>query len=371
MRDAVQVAATDAAGFDFGLYHGSRIDGRAFRDDGAGGGMANDGAREGGEALTDDVRVRLETLASAPLDSALTLSGMFTLWLPWTSAGPVRVRAQDATGTLSTGARAGSTLGTYDRATDAVTFTAAAGLAYSGVEFGDVPLNTWIAPGVRTVGAGAATLYSHTFVAASAGSVRFSAAQAPVPALPGWSVTLYRDLDCDGVLDPGEPVLLPGDNVATLTGQGTCVLARHASPAGAPVGAAERVTLTASFAYSNAAPALSSSGTLVDLTTVGATSGLLLAKSVDLAIAAPGDYLVYTITFTNPGSQPLSQIVIRDATPAWTVFDTASCAAAGSGITGCALAGPASGGTGAVVWTLAGALLPGGSGSVSYRVRVQ
>jgi hypothetical protein len=68
---------------------------------------------------------------------------------------------------------------------------------------------------------------------------------------------------------------------------------------------------------------------------------------------------------------PLANIVIRDATPPWTTFDSASCAPIGSGITGCALAQPAAGATGNLVWTLAGSLLPGGSGSVSFRVRLE
>jgi hypothetical protein len=68
---------------------------------------------------------------------------------------------------------------------------------------------------------------------------------------------------------------------------------------------------------------------------------------------------------------PISNIVIRDATPTWTVFDSASCAATGAGITGCSLTQqPAAGATGTVAWTLAGSLAPGGSGSVSFRVRV-
>jgi hypothetical protein len=53
------------------------------------------------------------------------------------------------------------------------------------------------------------------------------------------------------------------------------------------------------------------------------------------------------------------------------VFDAAACASLGSGITGCALSQqPAAGATGSVAWTLAGALAPGGSGSVSFRVKV-
>lgn len=369
----VAVAATDVNGLDFGLWHGSRVDGIVFRDDGAGGGTANDGARQGGEAGVAAARVRLLAAACADgvCDSATTTgTGAFRLWLPSAAAGAgARVAELNPSGWLSTGGGPGTTGGTYARATDDVTFTAASGVAYDGVAFGDVPLDTWTPPLTRAVTAGGVAWYAHTFTAGSAGTVTFGVAQAPVPALPGWSVTLYRDLDCDGVLDPGEPPL-PA-SVALAAGQSLCVIARQATPAAAPDGATGTTTLTASHEYTGATPALGSTAALADVTTIVLASGLTLAKSVDLAHVAPGGTLTYTITYSNPGTQPLSGIVIRDTTPSWTVFDSAACATLGAGLTGCTLTRqPPPGGTGDVVWTLAGTLAPGGSGGVSFRVRV-
>jgi uncharacterized repeat protein (TIGR01451 family) len=81
--------------------------------------------------------------------------------------------------------------------------------------------------------------------------------------------------------------------------------------------------------------------------------------------------LTYTITYSNNGPAPISSIVIRDATPAFTVFQSASCATLGAGLTSCAVTSePAPGAAGSIVWTLTGALAPGASGSVSYQVRV-
>jgi len=122
----------------------------------------------------------------------------------------------------------------------------------------------------------------------------------------------------------------------------------------------------------NAVPALGSSASASDVTTVlGAGNGLVILKSVDLATAKPGDILTYTILYTNNGPSPLSSIVIRDATPAFTVFQSAACGALGTGLSGCGLSSqPSVGGTGPVVWTMAGTLAPGASGSVSYQVRV-
>ncbi len=374
-RGPLNVAATDVGGATFGLWHGSVVRGVRFRDDGAGGGVAHDGARSGAESAIAGARVRLTSAScgAAPCDSALTDgAGAFALWLPHTLAGAnVNVVAPVGVGALATGGRAGDSFGTYDRAAAAVTFTAASGREYQGLAFGEVPRNTWVANGARTVSSGATTSYAHTFTAASDGAVSFASAGVATPALAGWSMTLHRDLDCDGVLDAGEPALSTASSIALAAGQSVCVIATHATPAGAPTGASEQATLTASFTYANAAPALSSGEQLQDVTTVTLASGLVLTKTVDVASARPGDYLVYTISYENPGTGTLSNLVIRDATPAWTVFDSATCATAADGITGCALMQPAVGANGTVTWTLAGALAPGGRGSVSYRVRVQ
>ena len=365
------VNATDVANQDFGLWHGSRVDGTVFRDDGAGGGVANDGARAPGESGIASRRVRLTSGACAGgvCDSTLTDgAGAFTLWLPFTAAGSAGVQATNSSGWLSTGATVGTTAGSYDRVADLLTFTAAAGVAYTGVAFGDVPPNLWAAPGALGVAGGTAAIYRHTYTAASQGTVSFSTSEIPVPPAPGWGLTLWRDLNCNGVLDPGEPPL--PSSIALAAGQSVCVVAKHQAPMGATAGSREVATLTASFTYANASPALGAGGALDDVTTITLANGLVIAKSVDRATAPPGGYLVYTITYTNPGTVPISNIVIRDATPPWTVFDSASCASAGAGITGCSLAQPGAGTTGALAWTLAGSLAPGGSGSVSFRVRV-
>ena len=147
---------------------------------------------------------------------------------------------------------------------------------------------------------------------------------------------------------------------------------RHTVPAGTPTGARDAVSIDAGHSYVNAAPALASVVQVGDVTTASDAGGLEIVKNVDVTTARPGDYIRYTITYRNPGSDPLTSIVIRDATPAFTVFDTASCVSLGTCLTACALTtAPAAGGTGSLTWSLSGSLAPGGSGSVSFRVRVQ
>ena len=373
-RSGVAVVGANLTDQNFGLWHGSRVDGAVFRDDGAGGGIANDGARQGAEAGVPAARVRALAAACAggACDSTLTDgTGAFTLWLPFGAAGStVTLSESNPGGWLSSGGAPGTTGGTYTRATDALAFTMAGGTEYAGAGFGDVPLNSFAPGGAQSVTPGAVAFYAHVFTARSAGSLSLSAAENPLPPIPGWTVTLHRDLDCDGTLDPGEPLLAAP--VALAAGEMLCLIARHATPAGGPAGASESATLTASFSYTGASPALGDARTLVDLTTLAASGGLQLLKSVSLATARPGDTLSYTIAYSNPGPDPLSSITIQDATPPFTVFQSAACGALGAGLASCALTvQPAVGATGAIRWTLSGTLLAGASGSVTFRVRVQ
>jgi uncharacterized repeat protein (TIGR01451 family) len=373
IRTGVTVAAAGASDQNFGLYRGSRIEGRVFRDDGTGTGIANDGVVQGGEAGVAAVRVRLLSAAcpGGRCDSTLTGgAGDYTLWLPFTAAGAVQVGETDPAAWLSTGASVGTSGGTYARPADLVSFTAASGMLYGGLDFGDVPANQLVPPGARTGAPGSVAFHPHTFTAGSAGTVTFSVTRTPSPVIPGWSADLYRDLDCDGAIGPGEPAIL--SPLAVSAGQTLCLVLRHNVPVAAPGGARESVTLDAGFVYVNAAPALASAVQVGDLTTVVAGGGLQIAKSVDVSTARPGDYILYTITYRNPGAEPLTSIVIQDATPSFTVFDSATCGGLGTGLSGCTItSAPPAGGTGPLTWTLNGTLAPGASGSVSFRVRVQ
>ncbi|HYM82235.1 MAG TPA: right-handed parallel beta-helix repeat-containing protein [Candidatus Limnocylindria bacterium] len=371
---SVVVAASDLSDQDFGLWNGSRVDGTVFRDDGAGAGIANDGARQPGEAGIAGVRVRLlsGSCVGGACDSTLSGGGGdYRLWLPAAAVGSaVQVVETGPAQWISTGGSAGNTGGAYARPIDATTFLAALGVLYTGVNFGDVPPNQLVPSGARSGAPGAVVFHPHTFTAGSSGTVTFTTAQTPSPAIGGWAATVYRDLDCDGVIDAGEPVA--SGPAAVTSGQAECLVLRHSIPAGAPSGAFEQVTLTASFAYAGATPALSGSDAVVDLTTVVGGGGLEIVKIVDVATARPGDFINYTITYRNLGADPLTSIVIHDSTPAFTSFDSAMCGATGAGLAGCAVTtAPAPGGFGPLEWSLSGALAPGGVGTVSFRVRVQ
>ncbi len=373
LRTAIVVATTTVSGQDFGLFHGGRVRGSVFRDDGTGGGIANDGARQPAESPRAGIRVSLTspTCAAGTCDSTLTDAvGAFTLWFPNAASGAVQVRERDASPWISTGASVGTTSGSYSRAADAISFTSVSGLTYTGLAFGDVPPHQWLAPGTQVIAPGGVATHAHRFTAGSSGALRVNVVNTPSPAIPGWGTSIIRDLDCDGVLDGGEPALATPWTL--LAGESVCLLLLHASPAGAPAGATSSALLTASFDFTGATPMLITADTLSDLTTISVQGGLVLLKSVDRATALPGELLTYTLTYTNPGALPLSGITITDATPTWTRFEDAACLTLGGGLASCTVsAEPGPGATGTVTWTLTGSLAPGASGSVRFRVRVE
>ena len=156
-------------------------------------------------------------------------------------------------------------------------------------------------------------------------------------------------------------------------GEVVSILVKEFIPTAAPLGARDRVTLTATFAYTGSAPALSSSQTRVDVTTVGTPggTGLILLKSVNRPTARPGETLTYTIEYSNRTSEPLTTIVINDATPAFSTFASATNSALPAGLTGVNLSAPAPGTSGALQWSFAGNLLPGASGTVSFTITLE
>jgi uncharacterized repeat protein (TIGR01451 family) len=362
---------------NFGLNGATRMSGRVFNDNGVGSGTPNDGSVNGAELGLFGVSVRLTNCAGTVYASGTTDgSGSYSLQVPSAVASGVTlcVIQSAPSGFLETGASLGSVAsaaGTYSRASSTISFNYVVGTSHTGLNFGNVPVNTLSTDGSQSALPGTVSTYPHTFVAGTGGQLTFSSAAVATPSIAGWTETIYRDTNCNGQIDAGEPVMT--SSVLVNAGDQVCVLVREFVPGGAPIGAQNIVTLNANFSYTNASPSLSNAQVRTDVTTVGTPSsaGLRLLKSVNLATALPGSTLTYTITYRNDSTGPLSTITVNDATPAFTTFVGASCGSLPANLTACSVStSPALGGLGSIIWTFTGTLAPAAQGTVSFSVQV-
>ena len=373
-RNPVAVSTVDLPNQNFGLIHSLGLTGKVFKDTGAVGGTANDGTVNGGETGLGGVTVRLTDSTGATVHDTATTdgSGNYTLLIPnsVTNGATLKVTQTNLPVHLSTGASVGDTGGTYSRVSDTVTFTYTSGASYSGVNFGDVPDNSFVADSQQANLPGTFVLHPHSFIAGSGGSLSLSVASLPNPAISGWSQVIYRDANCNGQLDPGETAVTGAITVSA--GDKVCVLIKDFIPSIAPFNAQDQLTVTAAFTWTGASPALSTNTTRIDLTTVGhpTTAGLTLVKAVDKETALPGEVLSYTVTYANNSSAALTNIVIFDNTPAFTAFSSAGHGTLPNSITGISLNSPGVGTAGAIKWTLTGSLAPASSGTVTFSVTV-
>ena len=242
--------------------------------------------------------------------------------------------------------------------------------------------NAFLTDGAQTALPGTTVFYTHRFNAGLSGTVAFSTSNVPDPAVGGWSNVIYRDANCNGILDGSEGNTALTGSIAVTPGDSICIIVKEFVPAGAPYNARDVITVTATFTPA-AGPAVTYTHT--DTTTVGnaAGAGLALQKTVRNVTtggtagtsnaARPGETLEYTITYTNNSADPLATIVVNDGTPAFTTFVSASCGAPlPANITACSVTTqPSVGSTGAISWTLTGSLASTQSGTVIFRVLLQ
>ncbi|HEX2100998.1 MAG TPA: hypothetical protein VHF69_10060, partial [Candidatus Synoicihabitans sp.] len=377
----VSVGVASVTNQNFGLFRGSKITGIVFKDTGTDGGVANDGIRQGSEAGLPNVPVRATNGAATTHDSTLTDSaGAYALWIPISGPGTtatVAVIETNPEGYASTAASVGNSGGAYTRGTDTIAFMATAGTSYASMDFGDVPPNAFLTDGQQTILPGATATYAHTFVAGTAGRVSFATAAVASPTIPDtWSHVLYLDTNGNGEADANESVLTPTDELAVTAGEELKLVLKQFAPVAAPLNVRNTVTLTAAFDALNGGVAVFSAAAAtrqdVTLTGTATTAGLDLVKTADVATALPGALITYTITYTNNGATPLSEIVIFDQVPAYTRFESAAAAPPAADLTGPTIVAPAvNAASGAIKWTFGGALAPGGSGVVTFVVRVQ
>lgn len=225
--------------------------------------------------------------------------------------------------------------------------------------------------------------------------------------LPGWAGISYYDLNDNGALDAGDPILPSGGihltaGAATLAdglapGETARIFVKAIAPAGAAIGDIATGTLTVTTAngtYVSAIPAVVSAQDTVQViagqvrldktqsldASCDGTPDAAYATTPIVAGATPGACIRYRIAATNEGAVSVSGLVVSDSTPPYTTYDDGSRNAAGgacgSGPVDAAAAtgtgsvtAPACGATGTVSATI-GTLAPGESATVTFGVMI-
>ncbi len=247
---------------------------------------------------------------------------------------------------------------------------------------------------------GNVAFYAHVFTTEADGSVSFGSTGTGNTAV-GWSHLLYRDTNCDGVLNGTEGnTAIAGMNFGIAAGGRLCIIDKVYAPANAPAQDQYSVETIATFTYEGGTVApttlkvtdltITGQGTVTPVTPattpVAEASRLELRKTVenmtevaaqslnegdletsDLNEASPGDVLKYRIYYRNTGTGNITDLKVNDSVPAYTgmVLGSDVCETTPSTLT-CT---PASS-LDSVNWTFVGTLNGGASGHVSYQVVV-
>ena len=360
---------------NFGDFEGTKVQGKVFKDNGIGGGIPNDAVQNGSEVNLGNVVIQALSNTNGLIRQTTTnASGTYTFYLPKSSlpnGSIVKIKENNLSGDISTGGKVGNSGGTYDITNDEIVFTTTVGFSYTGLNFGDVETSTLLNDGQRVVAAGSSTQLTHIFEAKTGGNVTFSTANTFDPSV-NWPVIVYRDLNCNSIIDSGEPVLDGNTAIAVTANENICIVVKVTAPTGLSDGASSTSIVTASFELVNTTPLITQNLSRTDLVTVdNSQGGFTIIKTVDKNSALPGSILTYTVTYLNNGADPISTIKVSDTVPAYTTFNSATFATPlPDNLTGCTITAPAVGATGQIKWEFTGTLLPGQTGTVSFTVKI-
>lgn len=172
---------------------------------------------------------------------------------------------------------------------------------------------TLIANGAKNVAPGGQVSYPHTLTNTGNGPDSYALSAANSGAFTFSNVSFYADANGDGVADDATPIT------------GTGILAAGASfsfvvvgtvPGTAASGNTNDLSVSAASAFDATATASNT-----DTTTVSANAVVSVTKAMDLTTgASPSGPRTVTLTYTNTGNLPATQINIADALPAGMVY---------------------------------------------------
>ena len=384
VRD-VTVAAQPVTGQDFGLFAGARVRGVLFRDDGRDAppvaATPNDAQQQGGEPGLGNVAVTLNA-AGGSRSVQTGADGSYTLYWPATLGNA-------ATLTVTGG---GDTPSGYDQGagTPAVLATDLAGTGVNALaldvsggrdlvrRFGLVGLSTFTPDAAGVAPSPGTASYTHLFRPGTQGNVTLSASGAP-----GFTSTFFRDLNCDGTVQPAERVAVttftvddswPRDPDGRLSA--CAVEVQVGVPGGLNAGQQDPRDVEARLTWSGSA--VQDPRTVRDTTTVVVLGRAALTKTVrnlgagaagSNASALPGERVEYCLTYRNEGSDTLSDLRLADDFNAPLVYVPGTLTRDGAPLTDAA--GDDDGEvTGRQVRVRVPALAPGASGQSCFTVQV-
>jgi uncharacterized repeat protein (TIGR01451 family) len=239
-------------------------------------------------------------------------------------------------------------------------------------------------PGVRidprsvsgTTVPGGATRLAHTVTNTGQSPDTFDLSWSASGAFAPAAVTFWLDVDADGSIGPVDLPLgdtngngLP-DHGPVTPGSAFAVVVEVLAPASAGDGDSIALAVTA---ISAGAPAIFD--TASDTVVIRSPS-ITVVKSVDAAVARPGDVLTYTIDFTSDGSVDARRVVVVDPVPPDTEYVPGSATGAGALIEfshdgGANWDGSQAAPVTHIRWSLSAPLAPGDAASVSFQARIR
>ena len=317
----VVVDGTNVTNANFGVYNGTRIDGRVFNDNGVNGSIANanDGIENAAEAGLPGVTVRLASAATGgtTYDTEVTDGdGDFSLFTNATSRTMYIVET-NSPGYLSVSYNGGTAAGaSYNIAGDWISFAYTRYSDVTGIRFGDVSDNTF-APATRAQNGTSLSpvYYAHTFTPGSGGSVSFAVSSRTRGTWP--TVAYYRDNSCNGSYQASD-TLITGPLTASA-GVPICILVQENILSSAPTGTTDQIVTQANFTFTNSIGPVVKTYTVTDTTTVIGQSDLSTSTKTwtdpNGGDQNPGDTLQYTITLKETSGFAAANVSVTDNMP--------------------------------------------------------
>ena len=163
-------------------------------------------------------------------------------------------------------------------------------------------------------------------------------------ALVGWSSAMFEDTNLNGVLDPADIAIVPATSFAMNPFTTVTVFTKVFAPSTAAVGQVDTTSMTVTYTNTSGVIGSATTAAASDVTTViSGNVGLLkeqgldancngsVADAGDIAFgvtdivnsnAVPGACIRYRITVTNKGAVNVANVVLNDATPFNTVYNS-------------------------------------------------